>query len=189
VTGLGRVRIEATSPSAVPLFIGVASESDVDAWLAGTGHDEVTGVYDDDGGVSLRRSVGAVRSVLPPADEEFWLASTSGTGNVRLDWRPGDGRFAVVLANVDGSIGVTASVTAGAKVPALGALGAGLLSGGLLAVLAGALLLYFGAAGLSGRPPRPGPQSGPPPPPAPPAPEVPPPAPPAVTPRTPSLVR
>jgi hypothetical protein len=188
VTGLGRVRIEVTSATTTPLFVGVARESDVDAWLAGVGHDELTGVYNGSG-VSLRRSVGAVRAVVPPADEGFWLASTSGTGNVRLDWRPGDGRFAIVLANVDGSTGVTASVTAGARIPALGALGAGLLSGGLLAVLAGALLLYFGAAGLSGRWPRPG--QPPPPSPPPPMPAVPPAPPHAVPdkPRTPSLTR
>jgi hypothetical protein len=185
VTGLGRVRVE-VSATAVPLFIGVARESDVDAWLAGTRHDEVTGIHDDGSGVTLRRSVGTVRPVSPPAGEEFWLAYTSGTGNLRLDWRPGAGRFAVVLANADGSTGLTATVTAGAKVPALGVLGAGLLSGGLVGILAGALLLYLGAVGRTGRPPRPGP-----PPPQRPAPPIPP-APPQATldgPRTASMAR
>jgi len=155
-TGLGTVRIEVTSTGTTPLFLGVARESDVDAWLAGNGHDEATRV-DRDGGVILRRSVGPVRAAGTPVDQGFWLASTSGTGSLRLDWRPGDGRFAVVLANADGSPGVTASATAGAEVPGLGAVGAGLLTGGVVAVLLGLFLLYFGASGLSGRPALPGP--------------------------------
>jgi hypothetical protein len=186
VTGLGTVRIEVSSATAAPLFIGVAHESDVDAWLAGTGHDEVTGIHRDGSRVTLRRAAGTVRPLVPPADEEFWLASTSGTGNLRLDWQPGDGRFAVVLANADGSTGLTATVTAGAEVPALGPLGAGLLTGGLVGVLAGALLLYLGAVAMTGRPPRPGP-----PPPQWPAPPVPPEPPQAAPdePRTASMAR
>jgi hypothetical protein len=151
-TPLGTVRINVTSGSSTALFLGVARESDVDTWLAGTGHDEVTGVYGTGNTPTVRRSVGAVRSTGPPADQRFWLASTTGTGTLRLDWRPGDrGTFAVVLTNADGSPGVTAEATVGAKVPALGPVGAGLLTGGLVAGLLAVFLLYLGASGMSGR--------------------------------------
>jgi len=166
-TGLRTVRIDVTSPTSTPLFLGVARESDVDAWLSGTGHDEVTSVHGSPSVARVKRSVGAVRPTGPPADQAFWLSSTSGTGTLRLDWRPGDGgRFAVVLANADGSTGVTAEATVGAEVPALGAVGAGLLAGGIAAVLLAVFLVYFGASGLSGRAARRGP---PPPAPSPPS--------------------
>jgi hypothetical protein len=171
-TGLGTVRIDVTSATSTPLFLGVAHEADVDAWLAGTGHDEVIGVYGTGSAPTVKRSVGTVRSIGSPADQSFWLTSTSGTGNLRLDWRPGNGRFAIVLANADGSTGVTAAATVGAKVPALGTVGAGLLTAGVMAGLLAVFLMYLGASGLSGRAGRRGPTPPWPPAPSTPAPDV-----------------
>jgi hypothetical protein len=162
VTGLGTVRVGVASSTSTALFLGLARESDVDAWLAGTSHDEVIGVYGTGSAPTIQRSVGAVRPAEPPADETFWLASTSGTGNLRLDWRPGDGgRFAVVLANADGSTGITAEATVGAKVPALGSVGAGLLVGAVVVVLLAVFLLYIGASGFPGSTARRGPPTPP----------------------------
>jgi hypothetical protein len=161
-----RVRVHA---GATALFVGIATESAVDAWLAGTAHDEVTGVYEDSSDVSLSRSAGLTRPADRPGDRSFWLASTSGTGELDLRWVPGDGRFALVLANADGSTGVTAEATVGAKVPVLRSLGNGLTAGGVLAALLGLLLIYVGAVGLAGGsgtggsrplPPAPGPGVG-----------------------------
>jgi hypothetical protein len=158
-TALDAVRIRVDAGS-TPLFVGVAPESAVDAWLAGTAHDEVTGVYEDSD-VTTQRSAGAVRATGPPAAQSFWLASATGTGTLDLQWIPGDGRFAVVLANADGATGVTAGATVGAKVPALRPVGNGLISGGLVAILVAVLLIYAGAVGPGGGrrpvPPAPGP--------------------------------
>jgi hypothetical protein len=158
------VRVTASSPQGIPLFLGIATESNVDSWLRGTAHDELVGVYDDDE-VRYDRSGGIVRGTGSPGEQQFWLASASGTGTVRLEWAPTDGEFAVVLANADGSAGVTASVTAAAKIPVLRPLGIGLLITGGLGLLAGIGLIYVGAMGLGG--------SGTPPGPVPPAPRSP----------------
>jgi hypothetical protein len=139
-----RVRVDAGS---TPLFVGIGPESAVDHWLAGIAHDEVIGVYESD--VTLRRSTGAVRAADRPDGQSFCLASAGGTGVLDLRWTPGDGRFAMVLANADGSTGVAARVTVGAKVPVLRPLGNGLTAGGVLAVLVGLLLIYVGAVGLA----------------------------------------
>jgi hypothetical protein len=141
-----RILVDAGS---TPLFVGIAPESAVDGWLAGTAHDEVTGVYANSD-VTVHRSPGAVRSTGEPGGQSFWLASASGTGTLDVRWVPGEGRFAVVIANVDGSTGVTASATVAAKVPVLRPLGRGLIAGGVLAVLVGLLLIYAGAVGLAG---------------------------------------
>jgi hypothetical protein len=110
----------------------------------------VTGVHDDASGVRLHRSVGSLRPISAPASQTFWLASATGAGPLRVEWTPGDGRFAMVLANADGSVGVTGDVTVGAKVPILQPLGSGLLGGGVVAGLLALLLIYTGAVGLSG---------------------------------------
>lgn len=134
----------------------------MDRWLAGQAHDELVDPYAK-GGPVLRRTSGAVVPVASPADQTFWLASATGTGTVRLDWTATDGRFAVVLANVDGEPGIAADVRAAARIPDLTPMGAGLLTAGLLGLLAGIGLIFYGASGLGGphptgpRPPQPTP--------------------------------
>ena len=47
----------------------------------------------------------------PPANETFWVKSSSGSGNVSLDWRPRAGSGRAVVVNADDSRGVTADRT------------------------------------------------------------------------------
>jgi hypothetical protein len=146
VTALDAVRITATASGQRALFLGVARESDIDAWLAGTAHDELRNVY---GGVTYDRVTGSVRAVPAPADQTFWLATGNGTGTVTLDWVPGDGRFAIVLANVDGTPGVQADVVAAAQVPLLRPAAWGLLGGGALLVMIAIGLILLGVMSLT----------------------------------------
>jgi hypothetical protein len=181
------VRITATGHRATPLFVGVARQTDVDTWLAGTAYDRMTGMQPGMGGMrgpmrsgmNLQRMPGLLRPVPTPAAQEFWLASATGTGTVSFEWAPASGRYALVLANADGSLSVSADTAAAARVPALRAAGAGTLTIGLLVTVLAGLLILYGALGLAGyagpahRPaapqrPRTGPDgSGPPPGPAP----------------------
>jgi hypothetical protein len=154
VTDIGTVRLTATSPAGDPLFIGIAPESAVDSWLAGTAHDELVDLYGG-GQPRYQRAAGAVRDIGTPAEQTFWVASAGGTGTVTLDWRPTSGRYAVVLANADGTRGVTGNVSAATKVPGLGPLGIGLLAGGAAVLLAAFVLIYVGASGLGRRHPVP----------------------------------
>jgi len=47
----------------------------------------------------------------PPANETFWVKSSSGSGNVSLDWKPRAGSGRAVVVNADDSRGVTADRT------------------------------------------------------------------------------
>jgi hypothetical protein len=149
VTGLDQVRVTVTGPQERPLFLGVARQSDVDAWLRGTAHDQVSGFYNRVG-VRYERASGVARAVEPPTSQLFWLASATGTGAVTLNWTPGDGAFALVLANADGTPGVTADATVAAKIPVLRPVGVGLLGVGLTLLAVAAALIYLGAATLGG---------------------------------------
>jgi len=145
--GLDAVKVTVTGNSSTKLFLGVARQSDVDTWLSGTAHDRLTGMY----GMrraQYQRDAGVLQAVSAPAEQSFWLDSASGTGTVTLNWDPGDGRFALVLANADGSTGIATSAVLAAKVPALRPVGIGLLGGGLLSLALAVLLIAVGAAGL-----------------------------------------
>ncbi|MEZ0077403.1 DUF4389 domain-containing protein [Planotetraspora sp. GP83] len=146
----GQVRITASNPAGTPLFIGIAPQGDVDRWLAGTARDQLANGYTS-GGVGFDRTSGPIRGVTAPAAQSFWLASTSGTGEVVLDWQVADGRFAIVLANATGAPGISATSRIATRIPDPTGLGLGLLGGAIpLASLAFALI-YLGAAGLGRR--------------------------------------
>ena len=158
---LGDVRIRGESDNpARPLFIGIGRKADVDRYLAGVAHTEVTDVDSNVFGSSYRptyvaRPGGAPPG--PPARERFWVAQASGPGTQALTWSVKAGRWSVVVMRPDASRGVSADLAAGAKFPALLWVSITLLGVGLLLLAGGAALIWFG-----GRE-RPAPGSPPPP--------------------------
>ncbi len=110
-----RLRVERTANTEA-LFVGVGPADDVAAYLEGTPRDEVVGA---DGTVLTYRHLDGAAQPGNPAAESFWLASASGPGPLTLDWTAPRGDWVVVLMNADGAPGMSADVTAGAKVGAL----------------------------------------------------------------------
>ncbi len=136
---LGDVRIRSESDRDV--FVGIASDADVEAYLTGVEHSVVTDIGKDPDYTD--RSGGAPTS--PPADQDFWVVSTSGPGEQTLEWKPEDGLWSAVVMNSDGSRGVAAELSIGAELDA--AIWVGivvLVVGALLAALA-ALAITAGA--------------------------------------------
>jgi hypothetical protein len=135
--GLSSVRVKAHDNH--PLFVGVARAADLERYLRGTQHDDVSQLsyrpfqvsYDHvDGHAPARR----------PADASFWAASATGAGTVALAWKPRPGNWRAVLMNADGSRGVTAELQFGARTALLWWVGGGLLGAAVLAgAVAGAL--------------------------------------------------
>ena len=81
----------------------------------------------------------------PPGDQDFWVASTSGSGEQTLEWEPEDGSWSAVVMNSDGSRGVASELSIGAELDAALWIGIVLLViGALLAALA-ALAITAGA--------------------------------------------
>lgn len=156
---VGGLRVTATSSTGRSVFVGVAPQTAVDAWLAGTAHDELTGLTA--GTAGYRRAAGTIRTAADPAAQPFWLASTTGAGDATLTWRVTSGEYAVVVANTDGSPGVSADVRGAVQVPDLTALGGGLLTGGIVLGLAAVALIVLGGVGLGRRHPQPPPDAPP----------------------------
>ena len=136
---LGDVRIRSESDRDV--FVGIARDTDVDEYLNGVEQSVVTDIG--------RRPEYSHRPgdapTSPPAGQDFWVASTSGSGEQTLEWEAEDGSWSAVVMNSDGSRGVASELSIGAELDA--ALWVGivvLVVGALLAALA-ALAITAGA--------------------------------------------
>jgi hypothetical protein len=120
-----------------PVFVGIAPKKTVDTWLAGVAHDEATQIDWDPFRVTYITHAGT-KAPGRPADQPFWAASAIGKP---VTWKLHSGNWSVVVMNADGSPGVSASIDAGVKVPALLWAGIGLTVFGLaLLALAAAML-------------------------------------------------
>lgn len=129
------------------VFIGIAPQADVAAYMAGVHHSEIVDVrfapfraqYRDVPGTSVP---------APPADQTFWTALATGPGTQELQWDLRPGTWAVVIMNADATAPVAVDLRAGARSDLLWPVFIGLLVGGIVLLLIGLPLIVFGAAGL-----------------------------------------
>jgi hypothetical protein len=140
---LSKVRLQVESRDAKPVFVGIARSSKVDDYLAGASHSTVTDIDTWPFGAEYEDHAGQRRPVAP-AESQIWDASQQGSGKQTLNWEIRDGDWSVVVMNADGSRGVDADVSTGAKVPFLNELGWTAVGSGSLALLAGVALLVAG---------------------------------------------
>ena len=148
LSDLGTARISAEGTGEGRVFVGIARQRDVDAYLAGVSHAQIRNVSLAPFSVSYRYERGERRPV-PPAERDIWVASASGAGEQTIDWSPRSGEWAVVVMNADGSPGVSVDASAGVKVPWLLGVAIGLLIGGLAVLALGSVLLVVGVVGLA----------------------------------------
>jgi hypothetical protein len=135
---LGTVRIRVTATR--PVFVGIAPESDVRAYLGNVARAEGS-QFDTRSTDFLVRAGGPPSS--PPAAAHIWSASSTGTGGTTLTWTPQAGNWRIVVMNADGTASVRTDVSVGARLPhlrtiAIAVLGVGIL---LLALSGGGLYL------------------------------------------------
>ena len=137
------VRLRARTAGGEELFLGIALERDLEAYLGDVARDEVEGFRDDPHTFSdLRttlRAGGAPSAV--PGDQPFWATSSQGDGEQILDWDLEPGVWVAVIMNADGSAPVAASVSVGGRAPILYPVSLGLLAAGLLFAAFASLLL------------------------------------------------
>ena len=136
------------------IFIGVARESDIDAYLRGVEYDEITDLHINPDRLDYQNHPG---SIVPgdPTSQTFWTESTYGVGTQILEWELEPGSHSLVLMNDDGSAGIDMNVVLGAKVPLLFIIGVGILVGGVVALFISILMIYFSARRRGTVPPQP----------------------------------
>jgi hypothetical protein len=142
----GTVRLEAMPKSGKPLFVGIARTRDVDAYLRGVARSEVSDVEYSPFSVRYTQRAGTRRPARPAA-QGIWAAQ----GTRALEWNVRSGDWSVVVMNADGSRGVAAAVSAGAKVPYIAQIGYGTLGVGLLFIIATAALTAYGSRPVARR--------------------------------------
>ncbi len=125
-------------------FIGIGSQTDVDRYLSGVAHDEVTKVNYGPFSASYRRSPGSAAPEAPNG-ESFWVAKSTGEGTQTLTWTPKQGAWAVVVMNADATPAVNANIALGLRVSFLGWIISALSIGGIVALLIGTALIIAGA--------------------------------------------
>jgi hypothetical protein len=149
-TGFGDIRLDVDSQSDKPLFVGIARTDQVSSYLRNVSHTLLTDVGYDPFEAGYSPQAGE-RSPTAPAGERIWAASTQGAGPQTLTWDAEDGDWSIVVMNADGSRGVQANISAGAKLPYLTEIGWSALGGGAVLLLVAATLVLVAV-----RPPRDG---------------------------------
>jgi hypothetical protein len=145
---LATVRLEARADDGDEVFIGIGRTRDVDAYLDGVAHDEVTSIRwsRGDRDVRYRRVDGA--SVAPaPTDQTFWAATASGSGVQTLRWEVEGGSWSIVVMHPDGTPAVRAEVSVGVKIGALIGILVGLWIAAVLTLGGATALIAWGARG------------------------------------------
>jgi len=130
---IGDARVRATSQTEQPLFIGIARKDDVLRYLRGAGYATI-----DSFEVRADTTHAGQAPSGPLSRKSIWAASTQGTGEQTLAWRPRDGDWSVVFMNANAGANVDVRGEISAKLPALP-----WLAGGLLVI--GAVAGFFGA--------------------------------------------
>ena len=144
---LGKIRLDAESRDGKELFVGIASTSDVERYLAGVPHtsvDDVEAGPFDSFDPAYTRHPGNGRPASPE-HADIWVASNQGRGQQTVDWQVEDGDWSIVVMNADGSLGVDADISAGADIPFLNELGWTALGSGSFALVLGVFLIVLGA--------------------------------------------
>ncbi|MEA2124110.1 MAG: hypothetical protein QOI80_892 [Solirubrobacteraceae bacterium] len=141
--GTTRVRISADAQTAHGTFVGIGRTADVDRYLAGAAVDTVTDI-DVDPFRLTRTTRGGSAHPAAPADQTFWVASSTGA-HPDMSWKIADGDYRLVVMNADGSPAVHTRADFEVTVPNLPEIGLGALIIGLLMLAGGIVLIVVGA--------------------------------------------
>jgi hypothetical protein len=128
------------------IFIGIAEESDWEAYLNDVDYDEITDISFDPFRVEYKNHAGN-SSPEAPTSQTFWVEEAYGTGRQVLVWEPETGTYSVILMNEDGSRSVDVDVAVGARLPWLFGVGVGLVLGGVTVLIIGILMVIFSLRG------------------------------------------
>jgi hypothetical protein len=127
------------------VFVGIAPEGELDAYLEGVAHEQVERLAPGTG--SRLAPVAGATPPAPPTDLEIWIAGAAGDAPLTLDWEAESGRWAGVIMNADGSPAIDVTVTGAVRTGSLLPAGIAVTAVGLVLLLAGVAMVVAGLAG------------------------------------------
>ena len=102
-------------PASESIFIGIAREADVGAYLNGVAHAEVRDIDFPPFRVDYREHCGDA-TPIPPRALSVWTVLAQGSGRQSVDWPLERGTWNLVVMNADGSAGIDVELSVGAKI-------------------------------------------------------------------------
>jgi Domain of unknown function (DUF4389) len=148
---LASVRIRARATGKSNVFVGIAPVRDVESFLAGVPHDEISRVTFSPFVVNYRSQHTDEKGIpTPPTAQKFWVASATGPGSQAVRWKIEPGDWAVVVMNADGSRAVVSDIDAGLKAGALTPIALGLGAFGMVMMVVGGVLIVAGGSSRRG---------------------------------------
>jgi hypothetical protein len=145
---IATVRIDTEGRGEQATFVGIGPKDQVDRYLDGVARAEVEDLSFDPFRVDYRHTDGDAPSALP-GEQGFWVASSEGSGDQRVDWEPESGQWAVVIMNADATAGVSVDAALAAQSPWVFRIGVVLVAMGAFGLLLGAVMLVVGVVGLA----------------------------------------
>lgn len=151
------IEVQVVVTSETPVFVGIAGQADLDAYLAGVSHHRITSLESGgdvgyfDGRTITEDGVAELGAPLPPAAVGIWEVSSTGMGTQSLVWSPEPRAWSAAVMNADGTMEVAASVAAGARSDVTLPTGLGLVGIGLLMLVMATVMIVGGAAASADR--------------------------------------
>lgn len=133
---LGEATLSAQSADGSALFLGQAEQSAVDSYLFGVPYDLAT----KNGTWTLRPVPGVNTEIAPPADQTFWVQSSSGVAPSLTLQQQADPQTLVVM-HADGSPAVAATMTVGFTGERIGPVSVALVAAGAVLILLTAIIV------------------------------------------------
>jgi hypothetical protein len=125
-----RIAIRSSDPD-VEIFAGVAPTADIRSYLRRVAHDAFDSATLEPFEATFRRSTGT-SPPDDPQDQTFWVASSSGQGELTLDWDKRQGAWSLLIMRADGSAGLDLDASIALRFGFLTPVAIGALSAGLL---------------------------------------------------------
>ena len=154
-----QVRVTPVIPNQ-PIFVGIADTSDVATYLEDVPHAVLGGMrWTEEGQFSApepwlvdneddAQEITGTQVPDAPDAQDFWAASTTGTGTQQLTFDLQEGQWALVVMNAEANRPVWVDAQAGVRTELLDPLNPGLVLAGVIGLVVGLPLLLLGAAGL-----------------------------------------
>jgi hypothetical protein len=141
---IATIKVQGSSEdSSKQIFIGIADEADVQAYLNSVNYDEISEFRVSPFRVYYTNHPGS-SAPAAPTSQTFWIISEYGPGTQTLEWEVETGNWVLVLMNADGSAGVDVSGSVGVDIPWIFWVGVGLIVGGIVLLIIGVGLILLG---------------------------------------------
>jgi hypothetical protein len=144
---IATVKIRVVPQGSGDVFVGLASRNDLDRYLNGVNHTEVTDIGAAANVVEYR-DVPGTRTPGPPGVRQFWAVSDAGPGARQIVTNLRSGDWVLVVMNANAARTVDVNVQAGFRSQLFAPLATGLIVLGAVLLLIGVPLLIFGALGV-----------------------------------------